>query len=330
MTKYQIAQTRQSVLYMCRLTFKTLALVIGVGYGLLYAFLHIPAADAATLKAQASVNESVVRLSDLFEDIDVKNDAVLGAAPAPGKTMIINANTLKRVANLYDVDWVSHSATDQVVVSRLAQTITSDQILDALKQSLAAKGVTGDFELTLGGTVPSITLSGDLPSSVEVSQMTYTPGRDVFTAVVVAPSADNPVKTLSLSGMIDKVQNVPVLRSSLKAGDIIGAADIEWVPVNIRNTVYDTIADADAMIGKTPARIVEAGAPVRERDLVSPQLVKRGDEILIQFTSGTLSLTARGKAMQNGAEGDLIRVVNLSSNQSLRGVVKGDKLVSVQ
>ncbi|HNQ92133.1 MAG TPA: flagellar basal body P-ring formation chaperone FlgA [Alphaproteobacteria bacterium] len=330
MTKYQIQQTKQSVLYMCRLTFKTLALVIGVGYGLLYAFLHIPAADAATLKAQASVNDSVVHLSDLFDDIEATNDAVLGAAPAPGKTMIINARTLTRVANLYDVDWVSHSAADQVVVIRTAQTVSQDQILDALKQSLSAKGVAGDFEVTLGGAIPSITLSGDLPPTVEVAQMSYTPGRDVFTAVIAAPSADNPVKTLSLSGVIDKVQNVPVLRSSLKAGDIISAADIDWVPVNVRNTVYDTIVDADAMIGKTPARSVEAGAPMRERDLISPQLVKRGDEILIQFNSGSMTLTAKGKAMQNGAEGDLIRVVNLSSNQSLRGVVKGDKLVSVQ
>ena len=330
MTKHEIEMTKQSALYMCRLTFKTLTLVIGVSYAFLFAFLHVSPADAATLKGQSVVNDKVVHLSDLFENIDVKHDAVLGAAPAPGKTMVINARTLNRVASLYDVNWISHSATDQVVVTRASQTISSEQILDALKEALAAKGVSGEFQITLGGTVPSITMAGNLPSHVEVARMTYTPGRDVFTAVVAAPSADNPVKTLSLSGVIDKVQNVPVLRSTLKAGDIIGASDIEWLPVTSRQMTYDTVLDADELIGKTPARYVAAGAPIKDRELISPQLVKRGDEVLINFNAGPIQLSAKGKAMQNGAEGDLIRVVNLSSNQSLRAEVTGDKVVKVQ
>ncbi|MDY0030157.1 MAG: flagellar basal body P-ring formation chaperone FlgA [Pseudobdellovibrionaceae bacterium] len=330
MTKYQIEQTKQSVLYMCRLTFKSIAIVLGLGYALLYLFLHIPTASAANLIAETSVNDRVVRLSDLFTDLPDKQDAVLGASPQPGKTMVINASTLKRVATLYNIDWQPSSALDQVVITRTAQTITSEQITDALKAALAVKGVSGDFELTVGNVVPSITLAGDLPATVEIASMSYTPGRDVFTAVVAAPNADNPVKTLSLSGVIDKVQNVPVLRSSLKAGDIIGSGDIEWIPVTVRNITYDTVTDTDKMIGKTPARLVEAGAPVKMRELVSPQLVARGDEILIRFASGPLQLTARGKAMQPGAEGDFIRVMNISSNQSLRAEVIGDKIVQVQ
>lgn len=330
MTKYQMEQTKQSILYMCRLAFKSVALIITVGYALVYAILHIHTANAATLNPQAAISADVVKLSDLFSDIDVKHDAVLGSSPEPGKTLIIGATTLKRVASLYNVDWQPASVTDQVVVTRTASTVTSDQIIEALKQSLAAKGVSGDFALTLGGTVPSMTLAGDVPATVEVAQLTYTPGRNVFTAVVAAPNASAPVKTLSLSGMIEKVQNVPVLRSSLKAGDIINASDISWTSVNARNLVADTIIDADRMIGKTPARAVDAGAVVRERDLVSPQMIARGDEILIQFSSGTLQLTAKGKAMQNGAEGDVIRVMNMASNQAFRAEIVGNKTVRVQ
>lgn len=330
MTKFQIEQTRQSILYMFRLTFKSIALVLGGGYALLYLFLHIPSADAATLIAEAQVSDKVVRLSDIFADLPEGHDAVLGAAPVPGKTMIINAGTLKRVAGLYDLDWQPASAMDQVVVTRTSQTIPSDMITESLKQALRDKGVSGEFDITLGGVVPSITLAGDQPATVEIASLSYTPGRDVFSAVVAAPSAAAPVKTLSLSGMIDKVQNVPVLRSSLKTGDIIGAADIEWKPMTARAVVYDTISDPDQMIGKTPVRMVEAGAPVRSRDLEAPQMVERGDEILIQFSAGALLLTAKGKAMQPGSEGDVIRVVNTASNQSLRAEVVGTKLVRVQ
>ncbi|MDD3021004.1 MAG: flagellar basal body P-ring formation chaperone FlgA [Alphaproteobacteria bacterium] len=330
MTRYQIEDTQQSILYMCRVTFKGVALFISISYVLLFLFIQIPAAHAASLITEAQVDDKVVRLSDLFTDTGFKQDAVLGAAPQPGKTMIINARTLQRVAKLYDVDWTPSSSLDQVVVTRTSQIISSSQITDTLKAALVAKGVTGEFDLTVGSVVPAITLSGDMPATVEITQLSYTPGRDVFTAVVAAPSADNPVKTLSLSGLIEKVQNVPVLRSSLKAGDIIGAGDIEWLPVTARSTVYDTITDVDHLIGKTPIRSVEAGVPVRSRDLESPQLVSRGDEILIRFNSGSLQLTARGKAMQPGTEGDIIRVVNLGSNQSIRAEIIGDKVVQVQ
>lgn len=69
MTKHQWKQTRQSVLYMCRLTFKSLAVIIGASYALLFAFTHIPQAGAATLVPEVQVNDTVVRLSDLFTDL---------------------------------------------------------------------------------------------------------------------------------------------------------------------------------------------------------------------------------------------------------------------
>lgn len=184
--------------------------------------------------------------------------------------------------------------------------------------------------MSVNNVAPNMVIAGELPATVEVVQMTYTPGRDVFTAIVAAPSAANPVKTVSISGLIEKMSTVPVLRSDVQSGDIIGSTDIEWADVAARHLVRDTIMDADDLIGKTPLRSVAAGAPVRARDVVSPQLVARGDEVLIQFTAGALQLSAKGKAMQNGAEGDVIRVLNLSSNQSVRAAIIGDKMVAVQ
>lgn len=342
MTKDDMIDTAQAALYMCRMTFRMLVLAMWIGYAILFLIVSIHPAQAAdhtkadllrsspTLLPEASVDDKVVRLSDIFSGLPEGEDAVIGAAPAPGKTMIVNAATLKRVANLYGLEWKPSSPMDQVVVTRSSQTVTSDTITRTIKDALTARGVEGDFDITLGGAVPSITLAGDEAATVEISDLTYTAGRDVFTAVLAAPSVANPVKTMTVSGVIEKIRSVPVLKSALQAGDVIGAADIEFIPVNNRTVVYDTVLDPDQMIGKTPLRMADAGKPLRLRDLESPQLVARGDEILIQFSSGPLQLTAKGKAMQPGAEGDIIRVVNQASNQSLRGEVVGDKTVRVQ
>lgn len=330
MTKHQKQETQQTVLYMCRITFKSMAIILAVTYGLLYAFLTVKHADAATLKPEAIIHGSVVNISDLFDDISVKHDAIVGHAPSPGQSVVLNARTLQRMANLYNIKWTASSPSEQIVVKSVVQTIGADEILSVIKKDLEARGVSGKFTVALNNVAPSITLPGNVDTSVEIAQMNYTAGRDVFSAVLAAPSAANPVKTISVSGLIEKTTQIPVLKESISAGDIISPSDVEWVDIALRHMVNDTVIDADKLIGKTPVRMVEQGIPVRARDIVSPQLVARGDEILLQFNQGGLQLTVRGKAMQNGAEGEFIRVMNLSSNQSLRGEVTGSKVVSVQ
>lgn len=330
MTKHQKQETQQTVLYMCRITFKSMAIILAVTYGLLYAFLNVKHADAATLKPEAIIHGSVVNISDLFDDISVKHDAIVGHAPSPGQSVVLNARTLQRMANLYNIKWTASSPSEQIVVKSVVQTIGADEILSVIKKDLEARGVSGKFTVALNNVAPSITLPGNVDTSVEIAQMNYTAGRDVFSAVLAAPSAANPVKTISVSGLIEKTTQIPVLKESISAGDIISPSDVEWVDIALRHMVNDTVIDADKLIGKTPVRMVEQGIPVRARDIVSPQLVARGDEILLQFNQGGLQLTVRGKAMQNGAEGEFIRVMNLSSNQSLRGEVTGSKVVSVQ
>lgn len=330
MTKSQRQQTQQAILYMCRITFKTMALVLAITYGLLYTFLNIKDADAATLKSEAVIQGSVVNLSDLFHDIPVKQDAVVGNAPSPGQSVILNAKTLQRMADIYNVKWHAESPSEQILVRSLVQKIGSDEIMAVIKKDLEARGVTGKFTVSLNNIAPTITLPGNVETTVEIAQMNYTPGRDVFTTVLAAPSVSNPIKTISISGIIEKTTQIPVLKSSISAGDIISSSDIEWIDVASRHMVNDTIIDTDKLIGKTPVRMVEQGVPVRVRDVTPPQLIARGDDVILQFNQGGLQLTVKGKAMQNGAEGEFIRVMNLSSNQSLRGEVTGSKLVSVQ
>lgn len=327
MERYEI---EQSILFMCRMTFKSLAIALVVTYAVLYVILHVTSAEAASLKSEAVINGQAVKLSDLFDDIPEKQDAIVGNAPSPGQSVILNARTLERISNVYNVKWTPAAPTDQIVVRSAVQTVTTADIMAVIKKDLMARGVSGNFEVTLNNVAPTITLPGNVDATAEISQMNYTAGRDVFSAVLAAPSAANPVKTLTVSGLIEKTIKVPVLTSAISEGNIIGSGDIEWIDIAARHMVNDTIVDADKLIGKTPIRMVDAGVPVRVRDVKSPQLVARGDEILLQFNQGGLQLTAKGKAMQNGAEGETIRVLNISSNQSLRGEVTGNKIVVVQ
>ena len=80
--------------------------------------------------------------------------------------------------------------------------------------------------------------------------------------------------------------------------------------------------------GLTPRRMIAAGKPVKANDVQAPRIVARGEAVTLIYKAGALNLTARGKALEFGAKGDVIRVVNTQSNRSIDAIVTGDQEVT--
>jgi flagella basal body P-ring formation protein FlgA len=59
------------------------------------------------------------------------------------------------------------------------------------------------------------------------------------------------------------------------------------------------------------------------------QIVGRADNINIIYKTPAITLSATGVAMDDGGEGDLIRVKNLSSNKIVQAVVQSSSTALV-
>ena len=123
---------------------------------------------------------------------------------------------------------------------------------------------------------------------------------------------------------------MPVLRNALKNGDIIGAADIDWIELPQNKIANGTAMTEKDLIDMTPKRSVSAGKPVLLNDLAPPQMVERGDAVTLVFETGAMMLTAKGKALQSGAIGDTVRVANTDSNKNLQGVVTAHREITIR
>lgn len=327
MTAQDLNDIRFATYQMCRIGLR--GLIITLAAMVVASLLMITSSEAASLRSSATVTGDKVTLGDVFEDT-LTPDVVLGAAPEPGKEMVLSAAVLNRVANNYKLAWSASSPTQQLVIKREAHMIDAAQMIDALKVSLAEKGLDGSFTISLAQTDASIVLPVTVEPSVEVGNLNFVPGRETFSATLAAPNAASPVKTLIVSGIINRMVQVPTLRTSARKGDIISAGDIAWVEMPMRSISKDTLLDADDIIGKTPSGLVASTRAIREKDVAYPQLVSRGDDVTIIYNIGGMSLTAKGKSQQNGSQGDLIRVTNLSSAKSMSASVTGDRTVTVQ
>jgi len=75
---------------------------------------------------------------------------------------------------------------------------------------------------------------------------------------------------------------------------------------------------------------MRAGQALKVADLVKPDLVQRDQSVTLIYQTAGLYLTTRGKAVDNGTEGDVVNVLNLQSKRTVSGVVTGRGQVTIQ
>ena len=112
-----------------------------------------------------------------------------------------------------------------------------------------------------------------------------------------------------------------VAARNIRAGDVISASDIV--------TPADRIALRRAVdiIGKEAGRAFYRGQAIDETKLRAATLIKRNSIVQMEFARGAMTISAEGRALDNGALGDRIRVMNLGSKRIVTVVVTGSDSV---
>jgi flagella basal body P-ring formation protein FlgA len=123
---------------------------------------------------------------------------------------------------------------------------------------------------------------------------------------------------------------LPVLGYAVNRGDIIGGGDIEWRKLKISRPLVGYVIDENKIIGKEARKHLLSGNPLRSSDLVSPQIIDRGQTVDLVARGDGLLVNMQGKALANGAEGDRLLVQNTSSGKKVEGLVMASGTVLIQ
>lgn len=298
---------------------------------LLVSAFYAQSAAAVSLKRETLITGTAITLGDVFEGLPAElADKVLGPAPQPGQDMVLNARTLLRVSLALDLPWKPTSSAEYIVLRSPASIVDQTQIKQALAKALLEQSISKRFDISWEQGPTKLVLPADQDNTVEVQDIFIKQDQNRFEATLVAPSKERPLQTAHISGKIIPIISVPVLKDTTRAGTIIGPRDIETIDVAEFTLKQDTILTAENLIGTTPRRLLNAGQPVKANEIEAPKIVERGEYITMIFKQGPLHLTARGKALEHGAKGDLIRVVNTGSNQTVEAMVTNIKEVTVQ
>lgn len=282
-----------------------------------------PAGELVMLRVGTVVEDDIVRLGDLFDGIADPGLAAtpVARAPEPGVSVDVGARWLYAVAKAHGVDWQPRSRYERLSLKRASHDVAPEEIERALRSALADQGLDGDVQLVLDNPDLRLRLPTNTGGGLRITRLTLDPGNGRFLAQVVAPAAGEPKARLSVTGRAVELIEVPVLRRGVKPGEIIRERDIEWMSVQTNRLNRTAVVDPASMLGMSPRRPIRAQDIVRSTDLETPVLVAKNSMVTIRLDTDRMQLSVQGRALEEGAEGDVVRVMNTGSNTVVSAIV---------
>jgi len=308
---------------------------------ILVCFLTFPldavAQISVNFQAKANVADTKILLVDIatITPAGVEADAIgqlpVGLAPAPGMGKELSTvsviTSLRNRSEVAKVDW---QGSETIAVYRQGNRISQEQlqqiIADYLQEN-SAKLPKAEIRFTSIRqpeklTVPVGKLSWKVtPSHPEIL------GSSSFSIsfTVDGKTAGNCL----LRGKLEALADVATAEVTLHNGELITKDKISLKQQNIAG-LDKPFLTVEQLLGMQVARTVNAGKAIEQKHIVSPPLVKDGDQVKIFARKGELQISTNGIAKANGRLGETIRVKNISSNNLIYCRVDSPGIVSVE
>ncbi|WP_439403109.1 flagellar basal body P-ring formation chaperone FlgA [Bradyrhizobium sp. DASA03068] len=301
--------------------------------------LALPAAAAddfiaaPTLRASVTVTSDVVRVGDLIDNAGSAALIPVYRSPDLGTTGTLTVGQVLSVLRAKQVIGVMTGDIKEVQVTRLARTLASKDIENAVAAALERRFGLGDaanLTITFDRSVAEMRLDASNSGALQPVATRYDARSGRFDIAFEIANDGNAAPTkLRFAGTAIETVEVAVLTRDIDRAELLKSSDLS-LERRPKAEVAGEPASRDRSIGMQLRRGMRAGTPIRAADLVRPDFVVRDQAVTIIYQVPGLYLTTRGKAIESGAEGDTVSVLNLQSKRTLTGVVTGRGQVTVQ
>jgi flagella basal body P-ring formation protein FlgA len=286
-----------------------------------------------TLKRAATVTTDLVRIGDLFDNAGAAADTPIFRSPDVGTTgsvPVVKVLDAIRMHHLYLVDTGSLS---EVEVTRTGRSIDASEIEARIASTFAGRyglGEAKNLTVTLDRPAQPITVEASAIGDLAVRNAALDPRSGRFDITFDLPGGP-PARRIPLRFGGTVVETVPtaVLTRALARGEIIKASDLAIERRPKAEIPAEPIRSPDEVVGLATRQALRTGQPLRRADVSKPELVRRDDNVTLVFEVPGILLTTRGKALDAGAEGDVISVLNPQSKRTVQGIVSGSGRVTV-
>jgi flagellar basal body P-ring formation protein FlgA len=314
----------------------------------LFLFLAIAASATPSNKAEISFHaESVVEGQQytLGDIADIKGatkeersrweSIVLGQSPGLGIRLPLSPRPLAALLQRRGLDMdeeVTASFPKRMTVERASQDLNVKALREAIEKEIRARMPFAEGDLVIE--------SVQMPQSVRVpaGKVSFNidlhlPTRPSGYAAYVADILVDDVSQRKVSGTVKMDASVSVLQvgtSGISRGAAVRPDSCRRVHVRLSQLRDRPVTEDDLKGVITAKRDLKPGDPLLWSNVEKQVLVRNGQTVrMILENPAGLQIATQGMARSNGALGDTVDVVNVTSGKRIQGVVIAEKTVSV-
>jgi flagella basal body P-ring formation protein FlgA len=284
------------------------------------------------LRAQVTVEGDVVRIGDMIENAGTAAQIAIYRSPDLGTTGTLPTAQVINTLQAHQVIGVDTRDIKSVAVTRLARTLEGKEIESQVAHAIEHRSGLGDavnLNLTFDRDVQDVRLEAWNNGSLQPASVRYEPRSGRFdVSFEIANDTNNNRTKLRFTGIAIEMLEAAILTRNVERGDVLKASDV----VTERRPKAEVGSDAAPRVravGMQMRKGLRAGQPLRVADLGKPDLVQKDDNVTLIYEAAGIYLTARGKAIDNGTEGDTVTVLNLQSKRTITGTVVGRDQVTI-
>ena len=150
------------------------------------------------------------------------------------------------------------------------------------------------------------------------------------TTAVVTVSVDGKVcDAATLKYDVKLYQQVVVAARAIAKGEVLGTDNLRLERLDVGRLTTGYYSDINDISGLISRRALKPGTAFNRYLIEKPIVVNRNSAVTIIARSGGVEVTAFGKALQDGYEGQIIRVQNVNSQKYMAAKVTGPGTVEI-
>lgn len=293
-----------------------------------------PAIEVAILRSAVEVTGEIVTIGDLIENAGAMGSTPVFRAPEVGQHGTIQAWRVLEALRPTGIARLETRGVAEVRVERRGRLVSQIEMADAIASELMRRAGTNDrsrVNVTIDTTVTQILVEASASAPLAVERLVQDPATGRFEAQIFLPdSPASRTRPTRVTGSAVEFTDVVRLRRPVARGVVINESDVT-IDRTTRNRIGGEQAlMASEVVGLAARRPLQEGTVLRLSDLERARIVSRNDAVTITFDVPGITVTARGRAMADGAIGDVIDVQNVQSRRTIQATIVSAGRVAVR
>lgn len=316
----------------CLLIMMQLWLIVGAAFA---AGITIVVAPQAKVEGPVITLGQIAEISgDDSEWIKSLGQIKLGSTPTLGSSVVLTNELFhtRLAATGSDFSGIVWKIPETITLTTVSQSISRQTLIDkailAIRHETNQKLDDNDISITPIGIVQDVI--APLGKIDLTAYLLYGVRYNMPTNIMISVNVDGQAFTkVPLKFDVKRYGQVVVSATEISRAEVLSPQNLRYERMDLGRLGAGYFTDTTKIFGLTARRALNPGMIITNSAVVKPVVIKQGATVNILARVGSMEVTSAGQALQDGIEGQLIRVQNINSTKIISAKVIDGTTVQV-